>query len=366
MPEGDTLHRAAIRLRPALAGLALQRFEAPRLLGNRPLLGATIRDVEAVGKHLLVHFDDGLTLRTHLGMAGSWHLYRSEERWRKPRHLLRALVGVNGWDAVCFSAPQVQTYRPSQPGGPLGTGRDPIGHLGPDLCTPDVDLDEAVGRFETVAQPDAEIAVVLLDQRVVAGVGNVYKSELLHRCRVDPFVAVKAVPIPVRRQLVEAANRLLLLNLATTRRTTVAGPAGSVAVYGKARRPCPRCGTPIRMVHHGIQNRSTYWCPRCQPPGAAGLPSLLPALHQLSRPHQEPPSEHGQPSANPENGRTSPSPSIEHTNGHPIAHWQQLIRSSDLTKHIELVTWLRAEHGLGHGQANALVRQTLLEHQSDT
>ena len=270
MPEGDTLHRTANRLRPALAGAVLQRFEAPRLLGDRPMVGVAIRDVEAVGKHLLIHFDDGLTLRTHLGMPGSWHLYGVGERWRKPRHLVRALVGVEGWDAVCFLAPQVQTYRPDKPGGPLGIARDPIGHLGPDLCTPDVDLDTALARFDTVAQPDTEIAVVLLDQRVASGIGNVYKSELLHRCRVDPFVAVGLVPVPVRRQLLEAGNRLLLHNLTTTRRTTVAGPAGSVAVYGKARRPCPRCGTPIRMVRHGIQNRSTYWCPGCQPPGATG------------------------------------------------------------------------------------------------
>ncbi|HEX2577473.1 MAG TPA: zinc finger domain-containing protein, partial [Aquihabitans sp.] len=119
--------------------------------------------------------------------------------------------------------------------------------------------------------PSTEAAVALLDQRLASGIGNVYKSELLHRCRVDPFVPIGKVPVPVRRQLLEAANRLLLHNLGTTRRTTVAGPAGSVAVYGKARRPCPRCGTPIRMVHHGLQNRSTYWCPRCQPPGATGV-----------------------------------------------------------------------------------------------
>ncbi|QXC63370.1 hypothetical protein KSP35_11595 [Aquihabitans sp. G128] len=270
MPEGDTLHRTANRLRPALAGATLRRFEAPRLLGDRPTVGVGIRDVEAVGKHLLIHFDDGLTLRTHLGMPGSWHLYPAGARWRKPRHLLRALVAVDGWEAVCFSAPQVQTYRPAQPGGPLGTARDPIGHLGPDLCTPDVDLDAALARFDTVADPGTTTAEVLLDQRVASGIGNVYKSELLHRCFVDPFVAVGRVPVEVRRQLLEAANRLLLLNLTTTRRTTVAGPAGSVAVYGKARRPCPRCGTPIRMQRHGEQNRSTYWCPRCQPPGATG------------------------------------------------------------------------------------------------
>ena len=270
MPEGDTLHRAANRLRPALAGATLRRFEAPRLLGDRAIPGVSIRDVEAVGKHLLVHFDDGLTLRTHLGMTGSWHVYAEGERWRKPRYLLRALVGVDGWDAVCFSAPQVQTYRPDKPGGALGTGIDPVGHLGPDLCTPDPDIDLALARFDTAPDPGTTIADVLLDQRVASGIGNVYKSELLHRCRVDPFVAAEAVPVEVRRQLLAAANRLLLHNLTTTRRTTIAGPAGSVAAYGRARRPCPRCGTPIQMVRHGINNRSTYWCPRCQPPGATG------------------------------------------------------------------------------------------------
>jgi len=256
-------------MKPALEGQVLRRFEAPRLLGDRPRVGSTITTVEAVGKHLLVHFNDGLTLRTHLGMPGSWHLYRSGSRWRKPRHLLRALVGVDGWEAVCFSAPQVQTFRPDRPGGALGTDRNPVAHLGPDLCTTDPDLDEALRRYQAV-DPATEISVALLDQKLAAGIGNVYKSELLHRHRVDPFVGVGQVPESVLRQILASANRLLLHNLSTTRRTTVAGPAGSVAVYGKARRPCPRCGTPIRMIHHGIQNRSTYWCPRCQPPGGTG------------------------------------------------------------------------------------------------
>ena len=265
MPEGDTLHRVANRLRPALAGATLERFEAPRLLGDRPAPGLRIEDVEAVGKHLLIHFEGGLTLRTHLGMPGSWHLYPTGARWRKPRHLLRALVAVEGWEAVCFSAPQVQTYRRDRPGGPLGTALDPVGHLGPDLCMPDVDLDAAVARFDTIGDPQASIAEALLDQRIASGIGNVYKSEVLHRLRVDPFAPVATIPVVVRRRLLDAAHRLLLLNLTTTRRTTVAGPAGSVAVYGRARRPCPRCGTPIRMVRHGSQNRSTCWCPRCQP-----------------------------------------------------------------------------------------------------
>lgn len=265
MPEGDTLHRTAARLAPVLGGRTLERFEAPRLVGDRPRPGVGIGGVEAVGKHLLVHFDDGLTLRTHLGMTGSWHLYRAGERWRKPRHLVRVLVGVDGWDAVCFSAPTVQTYRP---------GDDPIEHLGPDLCTPEVDLELAVARFGTEVDGATEIAVALLDQRVAAGIGNVYKSEVLHRERVDPFLAVARVPVEVRRRLLGTAHRLLLANLTTTRRTTIAGPPGSVAVYRRARRPCPRCATPIVMARQGEHRRSTYWCPRCQPPGADGtMPS---------------------------------------------------------------------------------------------
>lgn len=257
MPEGDTLHRTAARLRPALVGAPLTRFEAPRLLGDRPAVGSVITEVEAVGKHLLIHFDGGLTLRTHLGMPGSWHLYAEGQRWQRPRHLLRALVAVPGWEAVCFSAPQVQTYRTGDP--------NPVGHLGPDLCTPDPDIDEALRRYATQCDPSTEIAVALLDQRLASGIGNVYKSELLHRCRLSPFTPVGQVPEPMRRRLLEHANRLLLLNLTTTRRTTVSGPAGSVAVYGRARRPCPVCATPIEMRRQGEHARSTYWCPRCQP-----------------------------------------------------------------------------------------------------
>jgi endonuclease-8 len=269
MPEGDTLHRTANRLRPALVGAALVRFAAPRLRGDRPTPGLVVVGVEAVGKHLLIDFDRGLTLRTHLGMPGSWHLHRAGQRWQRPAHLMRALVVVAEWEAVCFSAPEVQTYRRDHPGGALGKDLNPIGHLGPDLCTPEVDLDEALRRYAQ-AEPATEIAVALLDQKLASGIGNVYKSEVLHRVRVDPFASLSSVPEQTRRSLLEVANRLLLHNLTTGRRTTVAGPPGSLAVYDRARRPCRVCATPIKMVRQGEQARSTYWCPRCQPPGAVG------------------------------------------------------------------------------------------------
>ncbi len=261
MPEGDTIHRAVGRLRPVLERQTLLRFEAPRLLGDRPRPGTIIKRVEARGKHLLVHFDDGLTLQTHMRMTGSWHLYRTAERWRKPAHLMRALIEVNGWMAVCFAAPVVRTYRRAHPGGALGTGIDPVAHLGPDLCLPDADFDECLRRLATCADPSEEIGAVLLDQRVACGVGNVYKSEVLFACGVDPATPVADLDAPTRRRLIETASRLLRANLDGGPRTTV---AGGLAVYGRQRQPCRRCGAPIRMRRQGEQARSTYWCPTCQ------------------------------------------------------------------------------------------------------
>jgi endonuclease VIII len=261
VPEGDTLHKIAARLRPALVGAELRRFDAPRLVGPRPRPGTSIDDVDAVGKNLMVAFGDGVVLQTHLRMTGSWHLYGAGERWRKPPHLMRARIGVDGWDAVCFSAPIVRTH--------LGdaAAADSVAHLGPDLCRPDADIDAAVARMAALSDADTAVADALLDQRVASGIGNVYKSEVLWAHRVDPFLAVAELDDERRRALLQTASRLLQANLTTMRRTTV---PGGLAVYGKVRRPCRRCGTPIRSRRQGPQARSTYWCPRCQPPGSTG------------------------------------------------------------------------------------------------
>lgn len=256
MPEGDTIWRAAARLKPALEGRVVEAFEAPRMRGLRPRVGSVVDEVEAVGKHLLVHFHDGLSLHTHMRMSGSWHVYASGQRWSKPRHLLRCRIGVPGWDAVCFSAPVVETYARRD------LARSPVAHLGPDLCRDDADLDEAVERM--ARHPDVTIAEALLDQSIAAGIGNVYKSEVLFACGVDPFVRVRDIDVADRRRLFEVASRQLRRNLTTSRRTTMPGRPGTLAVYRRDRRPCWRCGTPIRMLRHGGQDRSTYWCPTCQ------------------------------------------------------------------------------------------------------
>ncbi len=260
MPEGDTLFKVAARLRPALEGHRLTRFEAPRLVGDAPRLGERVELVEARGKHLLIHFEHGLVLRTHLRMTGSWHVYRERERWQKPGHLACAVVGTDsGWVAVCFQAPVVETYHRA------GAEPPPLARLGPDLCLAgsleDDVLDEVLARAARLAPPDATLGEALLDQRIAAGIGNVYKSEACFAVGVDPATPLRDVSEDLRRRVWGTAGRQLQANLGHAARRT--HPAG-LAVYGRRGQPCRRCGTPIRMARHGEQARSTYWCPTCQ------------------------------------------------------------------------------------------------------
>jgi endonuclease VIII len=263
VPEGDTIHKAAARLRPAISGAVLRRFEAPRLVGSRPRPGERIDAVEAVGKHLLLRFSGGLTLETHLRMTGSWHLYAMGERWRKPPHLMRCLVEVEGWQAVCFSAPVVRTW--PTPGN--GTRNDPLAHLGPDLAVDHADPDRVAATCVAAMDPldpSTPIGEVLLDQRVACGVGNVYKSEVCWHERVNPFTPLGGVDAATRGRLVRTAARLLRANLGPGRRRTV---AEGLAVYGRRGSPCRRCGTRLSGDVKGELARVTYWCPTCQPSG---------------------------------------------------------------------------------------------------
>lgn len=255
MPEGDTIHRSADRLRPALVGRALVRLEAPHATGRPPLPGTEISAVDAEGKHLRIRFADGTALRTHLRMSGSWHLYRPGERWQKPAHLARAVVEVDDWVAVCFSAPIVAFERDGAA----------TAHLGPDLThgVTDAQLDEIVARMDALLPGTTPIGVALLDQRIAAGVGNVFKSEVLFLRGVDPFAPLSSLDDATKRRLMATASSLLRTNALN------AGPrvtyAGGHAVYGREGQPCKRCGTVVRRQRQGEQGRSTYWCPSCQP-----------------------------------------------------------------------------------------------------
>ena len=280
VPEGDTIHKTASRLRPVLEGKTVRTFDAPRLVEDGPAAGTTIDRVEAVGKYLLVRFGDGTTLETHMKMAGSWHIYQRGERWRRARSSVRALIETDeGWVAVCFSAPHVRLVptvdRPHGRGRSGGSGPG-TSHLGPDLCLPDADQDEAVRRFE-LRSPDTPIAVALLDQRICCGVGNVYKSEVLFACAINPGTPLGSVAPAARRSLVKTAATMLQQNLGSGPRVTVVvdGRPG-LAVYGRTGLPCIRCRSAVVSGVHGIHARTSYWCPVCQPvdqPGTTDRPS---------------------------------------------------------------------------------------------
>jgi endonuclease VIII len=261
VPEGDTIHRIAARLRPVLRDQPLTRVELPRVPHPHPAPGTSITGIEARGKHLLLHTADGLTVHTHLRMTGSWHLYRPGERWRKPARAARVVLGVPRALAVCFSAPVVEILETSS------VGQHPtLRALGPDLCEETADLDDASRRLQVLATDASTIGEALLDQRVAAGIGNVYRCDVLFLHGIDPATPVTDVGLEVRRELLEDAARLLRANLASTARTTAPahGP-GALWVHGRAGQPCRRCGTRIVVAPLGEQARLAYRCPTCQP-----------------------------------------------------------------------------------------------------
>jgi endonuclease VIII len=259
VPEGDTIHRTAAALRASVLGKPVTAFYAPRLSGLQPAVGAVVERVESRGKHLEIGFDDGVVLHTHMRMSGSWHLYRTGERWRKNPRQARVVIEVPGWQAVCFNAPVVEVYRNVE------LAPHPVlGGLGPDLCRDGSDIGEAVRRMGALCHAETTVAEALLDQRVASGVGNVYKSEVLWVCELHPFTPVGALDDEQRRRLLETAAGMLRSNLDRPSRVTVSSSPDGVAVYGRFGKPCLRCGTPIEVRKHGEQARVTYWCPGCQ------------------------------------------------------------------------------------------------------
>ena len=251
MPEGDTLFNTALELRPALLGEPLTSVTVRSRGMYRLRSGDIVRSVEAVGKFLEIVVERGLALRTHLHMTGVWHLYEQGQKWRKPRHLARAVLETEEHVAVCFAAPTVEVAPATD---------DRLAHLGPDLCHADVDLDVVLERVAS-AEPITEIAEVLLDQRLAAGIGNVYKNEVLWACEVSPFRALADVDHSTRRLLYETAADQLQANLGRWKRQT--HPKG-LAVYDRAGQGCYRCFGRIRTIEHGAIGRRTWWCATCQ------------------------------------------------------------------------------------------------------
>lgn len=265
MPEGDTLFRTAAVLHEVLAG---RRVVAARGRPDGAALERVVRShVERVfsrGKHLLIDFSGGLTLHTHLRMHGSWHRYRPGERWRRPQARAVAVIEVPSAVAVCFDAPTVELLDTRA----LALHRDLLA-LGPDLIDDDPDLAEAFRRLRAPARARLTVGEALLDQTAQAGLGNVYRSEACFIERVDPFVVLGALDDDVLGRLLATAQGLLHANRRTPLRTTTGRQGGGrYWVYGRAGRPCRRCGTAIRSRIVGELPRRAYWCPACQPAGA--------------------------------------------------------------------------------------------------
>jgi endonuclease VIII len=264
MPEGDTVWLASVRLHDALAGRVLTRFDlrVPQH-ATANLAGHAVTQVLARGKHLLTRIDGGLTLHTHLRMDGSWHLARPGSRWPCPAHQVRAVLENAERQAVGCRLHDVVLL-------PTAEEDRLVGHLGPDVLGPDWDAQEAVRRL--AAQPDRAIGQALLDQRNLAGIGNLYQAETLFLGGVSPFSRVRDVPDLPR--VVATAARLLRANRHHPEQSTTGSLRHGEThwVYGRARRPCRRCGTPIEVAELGEPpyQRTAFWCPSCQPgPGPA-------------------------------------------------------------------------------------------------
>jgi endonuclease-8 len=284
MPEGDTIYRAARALQKALGGKIVTGFETglaklARVNDDAPLVGRVVEKVESRGKWCLIFFSGDLILVTHMLMSGSWHLYRTGEKWRMGRSKMRVVIRTADWEAVAFNVPIAEFHttrsleRSSQ-----------VPKLGPDILSDEFTVDAGVARLAAHGRenPEEEIAVVLLNQRVLAGLGNVYKSEVAFAAGVNPFRTMRTITPREMEKMVEVAQRYMKANVADgtssltggegivtysgNRRTTHAMDREErLWVYRRQGQECRRCGAAVMMRKQGVQARSTYWCPECQP-----------------------------------------------------------------------------------------------------
>jgi len=274
MPEGDTIFRTARTLSRALAGRTVTEFctvlaNLARVDDDAPIRGRTIESIEAKGKNLLIRLSGDLVLRTHMRMNGSWHVYRHESKWQAPRSSMRVLLGTEDWVAVAFDVPVAEFLTESQ------LKRHPdLARIGPDLLSETFDEREAIRRMR--ARPSLPIAEALLNQRVVAGIGNEYKSEVLFVARVSPFARVSELDDETLGSILGIGRRLLRANVIDPLGTPIVAYRGRRRttgrldeaerrwVYGRTGKPCRKCGDPIEMEKMGLDARLTFWCPTCQ------------------------------------------------------------------------------------------------------
>ena len=279
MPEGDTIFRSARTLHRALAGSTVTGFQTAyaqlaSVDDQTPVKGRKIEKVESRGKWLLVYFSGDLILVTHMLMSGSWHIYRRGERWQKSRAHMRIVIQTEKYEAVAFDVPVAQFHTQQS------LARHPaMTRLGQDLA--DSIFSHADARARIRAEPEEEIGNALLNQRVVAGIGNVFTSEICFVCGINPFRTVSSLSDAQVSALLDASHQLMQANIRENaagdlvtctgpRRTTRANdPAARLWVYRREGRECRRCGATILKRKQGPGARSTYWCPQCQPTQAA-------------------------------------------------------------------------------------------------
>ncbi len=287
MPEGDTIYRSARAMQRAIGGKLCTGFEtglAPlaRINDDTPLAGRLIEKVESRGKWLLVHFSGDLILVTHMLMSGSWHIYRTGEKWWMGKDRMRAAIRTEDFQAIAFNVPVAEFHtarsleRYSQ-----------IPKLGIDALSDEYTVEKGIEALRSYGQqhPEAEIAVVLLNQRVIAGLGNVYKSEVAYAAGVNPFRAMSTLTDRELEVMAEVSQKWLKVNVldgagdgivtySGNRRTTGSSDRTErLFVYGRQGQECRRCGALVQMRKQGEQARSTYWCAGCQPwiPAAAQI-----------------------------------------------------------------------------------------------
>ena len=276
MPEGDTIFRSARSMGRALVGKPITGFRSTyplltRFHDDTPITGQTVDRVESRGKWLLIHLSGGATLATHMLMSGSWHLYRAGERWHRPARDMRIVLENRDYQAVAFTVPVARIYTAQ------ALAREKrIPPAGSDVLSEDFDPVAAAARIRAYA--DEEIGEVLLHQQVMAGVGNVFKSEICFVEGVNPFCRVALLSDIQVTALIGTARKLVAANVledsgnmivtyrGQQRRTTHrARPQDSLWVYSRSGAPCRRCGSAIRHRLQGTDARVTFWCQTCQP-----------------------------------------------------------------------------------------------------
>jgi endonuclease VIII len=274
VPEGDTIYRTAHTLHRAFAGQVVTKFESvlPKLTRvdvDSGVVGRTIEKVEADGKWTLMHFSGDLILLSHMLMSGSWHIYRSGEAWQRRAIDMRILIETATFVAVGFSVPVAEFHTLDSLARRPGFNK-----LGPSLLAEE--FDEATAMARLLTRPDEETGVALLTQSLMAGIGNVYKSEVCFACGVNPFRRISALSKEELMCLVSTARKFLQANVTENsgdgivtymgmRRTTGrSDPNERLWVYHRRAEPCRKCGTPIESRKQGIEARTTFWCPVCQ------------------------------------------------------------------------------------------------------